>query len=281
MSARPDSIVRETVAGTSLLRRPGTNQSVPLVLLHGIGGDAATWTRVMLGLDPSIEAIAWDAPGYGTSEPLPMLSPTPADYAAQLEVLIDVLGVRRIVLAGHSLGSLFAGSFAATRSDRLAGLVLMSPALGYRVPAGEALPAAVQGRIDELTRLGAQAFAGKRGPRLIYRPEDKPGVLAGVRRAMAAVNPGGYAQAVRALGAGDLLRNAERIGTPTQVAIGTQDVVTPPANAYAVQAVLPAARPLIEVPDAGHALPQEDPATVAALLGRIMTETGGPHDRRA
>lgn len=263
------SMLRETVAGTALLRRPGTDRSVVLVLLHGIGSNAASWEKVLAALDPRIEAIAWDAPGYGTSAPLPQGAPMPADYATRLREVLNAMAVSRIVLAGHSLGALFAASFAALWPARVAALALLSPALGYRVPPGQKLPDPVQARIDELDRVGASAFAARRSPRLVYRAEDKPDVLASVQRAMAAVHPSGYAQAVRALGMGDLLADAPRATAPTIIAVGTQDVVTPPVNAQAAFTALPHADRLIEVPGVGHALPQEAPAAVAELLAQL------------
>jgi pimeloyl-ACP methyl ester carboxylesterase len=264
-----EAFTRETAAGVAFLRRPGSSGPPPLILLHGVGSDAESWAATMRRLDPRIEAIAWDAPGYGGSEPLPTAAPSPRDYAERLTVWLDALGLNRVVLAGHSLGALFAASFAAA-NPRVLALALLSPASGYGVKAGEALPEAVQARIDDLDALGPEAFAAKRGARLVYRPETRPEALAGVRRAMAAVRPTGYAQAVRALGAGDIIADARRIEAPALVAVGAEDVVTPPPGARAVHAALPHARPLREIPEAGHALPQEAPAIVAQLLEDLV-----------
>ena len=270
MIAAIPGLRREAVAGTALLRRPGDGASTPLVLLHGIGSNADSWEPVLAHLDPRIDTIAWDAPGYGDSSPLAEASPRPQHYAARLEAVLDGLGLGRVILAGHSLGALFAANFAASRPERVAALALLSPASGYRVLPGQALPDAVQARIDDLDRLGPEAFAAARSPRLVHRPEARRAVLAGVQQAMAAVHPAGYAQAVRALGAGDLLADAARIAAPVLVAVGMHDVVTPPAGARAVFAALVHGLRLVEVPDAGHALPQEFPAVVARLLAELV-----------
>jgi pimeloyl-ACP methyl ester carboxylesterase len=255
---------RGFTAGTGYLWRPGAG--VTLVLLHGIGSDAETWAPLMQALDPAIDAIAWDAPGYGESDPVAAASPTPDDYADRLRLFLDAMDLGRVVLAGHSLGTLFAARFAAAHPARVAALALLSPALGYGVAADAPLPASVQARIDDLASLGPRAFAEKRAARLVHRAAEKPAVLAGVQRAMAAVQPAGYAQAVRALAAGALLQDAARLTQPVLVAVGREDVVTPPANARAVHEALVHPLALHLVPDAGHALPQEAPAIVAALL---------------
>lgn len=264
-----------TAAGIAFLCRPGRGAASPVVLLHGIGSHARSYEPLMAALPPAADVIAWNAPGYASSQPLPMAAPSPRDYAAALMRLLDAFKATRVVLAGHSLGCLFAASFAAQYPARVAALALLSPALGYRVAPGAALPPAVQARIDEIESLGPEAFAAKRAARLVFEPERKPTVLAAVREAMAGVNPAGYAQAVRALGAGDLIADAARIEAPTLVAVGAQDVVTPPANARAAYDALAHTAGYHEIPGAGHALPQEDPAAVARLLTQLMDGGNG------
>jgi pimeloyl-ACP methyl ester carboxylesterase len=236
------------------------------VLLHGIGSDAETWLPMISALPANTDVIAWDAPGYGSSDPLPESAPAPIHYAERLARFLDTLGIARITLGGHSLGCLFAARFALLHPARVTALALFSPALGYGVPPEDPLPAAQQARIDDLTQLGATAFAANRAPRLIHQPEQKPEILAGVRRAMGAVRMPGYAQAVRALAAGRLLADAIRLKVPTLVAVGAQDVVTPPANARSLHAALGRKLALEIIADAGHALPQEAPVRVAQLI---------------
>jgi len=265
-------IVRPTAgsaAGVTYLRRVGGVAAAPLVLLHGIGSNAKSFASLMAALPPTVDAVAWNAPGYDASTRLADLSPTPTHYANALLRLLDTLKLDRVSLVGHSLGCLFVARFAAQHPDRVAAVALMSPALGYRVAPGAELPENVQSRIDEIIALGPQAFADKRAARLVHQPTRKPGVLAAVRDAMAAANPAGYTQAVRALGAGDLLADAARIAAPALVAVGADDLITPPANARAAHAAFVAAD-YREIADAGHALPQEQPEIVADLISRLV-----------
>ena len=262
-------------SGISFLRRAGHGGSYSLVLLHGIGSNASSFVPVMTALPASIDVVAWNAPGYAASLPLADTSPSPHDYAAALLRLLDAIGLKQVVLCGHSLGALFAGSFAARYPDRVAALALISPALGYRLQPGESLPPTVQARIDEIEAVDLDIFAAKRAARLVHAPDRKPQALAAVRTAMTALNPAGYVQAVRALGAGDLLADAAAIAAPAMVGVGAEDVVTPPANARSLYAVLPHAMAFHEIADAGHALPQEYPAAVAGMLTQLMERIDG------
>ncbi|MEI9922247.1 MAG: alpha/beta fold hydrolase [Bradyrhizobium sp.] len=150
MSAISNTPAVVRAAGVDVLRRAGARGGTPVVLLHGVGSNALSFVPLMEVLDPALDVYAWDAPGYGASQPLATQSPHPSDYADALADVLDALDLGRIVLVGHSLGSLFAGSFAATRPARVAALALLSPALGYRVATGAALPPNVQSRIDDI-----------------------------------------------------------------------------------------------------------------------------------
>jgi pimeloyl-ACP methyl ester carboxylesterase len=262
------AIERGDIAGVEFLRRPGSGAGT-LVLLHGIGSNARSFEPLMSALDDARSLLAWNAPGYGGSRALPVPAPTPRNYADALKAMLDRLEITSAAIVGHSLGCLFAASFAATYPERVRAVALLSPALGYRVAAGAPLPPTVQSRIDEIESLGPTAFAAKRAARLVGEPDRHPHVVEAVRSAMAQVNPAGYAQAVRALGAGDLLSDIARITGPALVAVGSNDVITPPDNARTACAAFPRAAAFHEVAGAGHAMPQEQPDAVARLLSQL------------
>jgi pimeloyl-ACP methyl ester carboxylesterase len=269
--AKIDKFVRSRAANVTFLRRPARCTSAPvLVLLHGIGSNAQSFGALMQALSASIDVIAWNAPGYGESGALTITSPRPRDYAAVLERLLDALHLRSVVLAGHSLCALFAASFATAYPDRVSALALISPALGCGVRPGGSLPLAVRERIDEIRKIGPVAFGAKRAPRLVYDSDHRPEVVAAVEKAMSLVDVGGYIQAAHALGAGDLLADAARIYAPALVAVGAQDVVTPPPNARRTHQALSGACIYHEIEAGGHAVPQELPRTVADLVGEFV-----------
>ena len=55
-----------------------TGAGPALVLLHGIGSGSAGWLLQLETLK-GYRLIAWDAPGYGESENLPVEKPRPAN----------------------------------------------------------------------------------------------------------------------------------------------------------------------------------------------------------
>jgi pimeloyl-ACP methyl ester carboxylesterase len=105
-------------------------EGVPVVLLHGL---SATRRYVVMGsraLERSgHRVVLYDARGHGRSSP----APTPDDYgyetlAADLLALLDDRGIDRAVLGGASMGSHTIVRFALDHGDRVAGLVVITPA---------------------------------------------------------------------------------------------------------------------------------------------------------
>jgi len=219
--------------------------------------------------------VAWDAPGYRESAPLDVRWPDAGDYAEALLGLFDALNMPRCLLVGHSLGALIAARFALRWPARVAALALISPAMGYGAAQGGDLPEKAAARLTALDRLGAAGFAEERAPGLVGDPAARPDVVATVREAMAAVRRPGYDQATRMLASGRLLDDVAAVTVPTAVIVGALDRITPPAGARQVFDALAAApaRQFTEVPAAGHAVCQEEPAAVARALDQLVGQT--------
>lgn len=261
------SFRRHMSGGVEFRERDGAGPA--LILLHGIGSAARSFAPVAERLPRDWRVIAWEAPGYAGSKPLKADWPIAADYADALAGLMDRLGIARAVLAGHSLGALIAGAFAASRPARVSALLLASPALGHGRAPGDLSPEAAA-RIAALEAEGAEAFAAARAPRLLHKGEAA--ALEAVRGMMAAVKLPGYAQASRMLASGDLLAEAARIEAPADVICGAADVVTPPEGARRLFEALPRRGALTLVPKAGHALATEAPEAFAAALCTLMVQ---------
>ena len=241
----------------------------PLVLLHGIGSNARSWAEQLAGLGGPRRVVAWDAPGYGDSTPVAPPRPTAADYAERLVRFLDGLGIDRIVLLGHSLGALVAGSFTAARPQRVERLVLANPALGHRTDPAAPLPPPAQARLDDLATLGPAGFAAKRAPRLLSAMAT-PAEIARARDTMAEIHPDGYRQAVAMLAQGDLRADAGAIAVPTLVLSGAEDSVTPPAGSRALAAATPNAS-YREIEGAGHLSYLERPAAFNAAVREFLS----------
>ena len=94
-------IAQQSAAGFSYLAC-GDDGGMPIVLLHGIGSNAQSFVPLMRAFEGGRPLLAWDAPGYGGSQPLVADWPDASDYATALNRLLSHLDVSRCILVGHS-----------------------------------------------------------------------------------------------------------------------------------------------------------------------------------
>lgn len=106
---------------------------VPIVLLHGLGGGAATWIEVVDRLRPTRRIVALDLPGHGGSSPPPH-GVTIGWYADAVASGIEALGVAPALVVGHSFGGQVALRLAERHPDAVRGLVLIGPSGVVRLP---------------------------------------------------------------------------------------------------------------------------------------------------
>ena len=96
-----------------------------LLLLHGIGDNSASWVPVMAGLAEEHRVIAPDLLGHGQSDK-PRADYSAAAFANGMRDLLEVLGVDRVTVVGHSLGGGVAAQFSYQYPDRVERLVLVA-----------------------------------------------------------------------------------------------------------------------------------------------------------
>lgn len=109
----------------------GATDGVPLIMLHGVGGNAWTWdalgSRLHASLGEGFHLIGLDQRGSGDSDK-PASGYEPDEFARDVLAVQDALGGRPMVLIGHSRGGWLAAFIAAHWPERLSHLVLVDPA---------------------------------------------------------------------------------------------------------------------------------------------------------
>lgn len=245
-----------------------------IVLLHGIGSAARSWEQQVAALSPRWRVVAWNAPGYLPSAPLPMEWPSAADYADRLALMLDHIGVQRCHLVGHSLGCLIAVRFARLRPQRVTTLTLASCAIGHSRLEATERERLLSSRIGDVEALGARGMAEKRGPRLLG-PGAPAETIRAVVETMARVEPKGYAQASRMLSRGDLIEDIGALPSelPVQFIYGSADVITPPEVNLRAAAARPSA-PVTVLPGAGHACYVEQPSAFSRAIEEFVKQHG-------
>jgi pyruvate dehydrogenase E2 component (dihydrolipoamide acetyltransferase) len=101
---------------------------VPVVLVHGYGGDKNSWLFVQQPLaEDGHRAIALDLPGHGASGK-DVGDGSLRTLTESVTGFLDALGIDRAHLVGHSLGGAVVAAVARAAPGRVASLTLISPA---------------------------------------------------------------------------------------------------------------------------------------------------------
>ena len=144
-----------------------SSSAVPVLFLHGFGGDLDNWLFNLDAVAAAVPVIALDLPGHGQSAArLPGAAALP-DLARFVLHFLDAIGVERVHVVGHSMGGAIAAQMALAAPRRVASLVLIATAgLGAEINTGytEGFVAAATRR--ELKPVVEQLFAD---PTLVRR----------------------------------------------------------------------------------------------------------------
>jgi esterase len=114
-----------TVNGLRLRYRDWGGDGQPLLALHGAAAHAHWWDPVAPYLTGRLRVLALDWRGHGRSAWPRLPTYRSEDFATDLETVIARLGLRDVIVAGHSMGGHCAMAFAGWHPDRLARLVIL------------------------------------------------------------------------------------------------------------------------------------------------------------
>lgn len=253
-----------SVGGTNVHTLIG-GQGAPLLALHGAGGPNG-WRRWHRALAEQFTVYVPSHPGYGLSDAADWME-SPRDMARFYLWFMDVAGLDRPHVLGHSLGGYIAAELAVMNPRALDRLILVAPA-GLKPEQGEILdvfyypveqlrdmnfydPAQVP-EWDELygqpptrEQQDLALRAREMSARLIWKP---------------------YAHNPR------LPRFLPRVDNPTLIVWGRQDRIVPVICGEQYQRLLPNAT-LSVLEGCGHSPPVERPDEFVRLLRSFLTES--------
>jgi pimeloyl-ACP methyl ester carboxylesterase len=103
----------------------GERAGPAVVLIHGYTDNARDWVPMLPYLSKRYRLILVDIRGHGQSSK-PECCYTRLDFAYDIKLLLDALGVQKADIVGHSLGSIIGQTFAEYWPERTAHVVLIS-----------------------------------------------------------------------------------------------------------------------------------------------------------
>jgi pimeloyl-ACP methyl ester carboxylesterase len=233
----------------------------PLLLVHGFPLDHSMWRGQLAALSETCRVIAPDLRGFGASS-VTAGAVTMEQFADDLARLLIALGIREpVVFCGLSMGGYVAWQFALRHRAKLAKLILCD------TRAIADTPEAAEGRhktADKVLAEGASVVADAMLPKL-FAAETRakhPALIAETKEVILKSSPVGIAAALRGMAQRpDVTARLHELDLPALVLCGQHDVISPPAEMREIAAKLPQGR-FVEIADAGHMAPLEQPAAV-------------------
>jgi len=106
-------------------RKLGNRALTPILIVHGLSYFSWDWLEVGQVLAAEREVVAMDMRGFGDSDWSPQKDYSVPAMAQDIVNVLDHLGWKRALLAGHSMGGRSTTYVAARHPERVAGLALV------------------------------------------------------------------------------------------------------------------------------------------------------------
>jgi pimeloyl-ACP methyl ester carboxylesterase len=237
-----------TVNGWTVYYAESGGGGPTLVLIHGSGGDHATWGPQLDGLASAATVVALDLPGHGASSGDGC--DTIAEYAAGVRQFLAGLGRGAVILGGHSMGGAIAQALALDAPELLRGLVLVGTGARLKV-----LPELFEILARDYTE--AVAFMTEHA----WSPSSSAELKELGRKTVSATRPSVTCGDFNACNRFDVMDRLGEVRLPTLVVVGEEDRLTPPKYAEFLARSIAGAR-LARIARAGHFVSLEQPDEV-------------------
>jgi pimeloyl-ACP methyl ester carboxylesterase len=157
----------------------GGSGGVPVVFIHGLGGDLEAWRAQLDHVRATRRAVAYDQRGHGNSQPAKDGVYTAETLAEDLDRVLRSVGAERAVLVGHSLAGIVLSAYAERHPEKVAALVYVD-AIGDVSGQEQVKAFFLQPRPDFDRAKLRETFGGMFGPDV--KPATRERVLASVER---------------------------------------------------------------------------------------------------
>lgn len=175
----------------------GGSGGLPVLLVHGLGGDAGHWVEQLAHLWRSRRALALDLRGHGASQAGGDGDYSVEAFADDVVAVAEALELPPFVLVGHSMGGSVAAEVVHRHPERVAGLLLVDPNGDQsRLPASQveevlrAVGADPHGELRmQFSQVLAGAAPGVQEQVLDSLAETRPEALSGAFASLARYSP--------------------------------------------------------------------------------------------
>ncbi len=231
---------------------------MPLLFVHGSGGNGLLWKQQLRGLADTYSPIALDLPGHGNSTGSSCQSVSLyVDYIRELK---ESLALPPYTLCGHSLGGAIALDYQLRYPEELKSIILIATGGRLRVTS-EILDR--YGRGEKMPEMASYLYGSDASAKMIREGEKY------IMNVPARV----WHDDFTACNNFDVLSELHKINVPVLILCGTEDRMTPPKYSHYLEQKIPGAK-LELFPGSGHMLMLEKPNKVNTTIQRFIDQSG-------
>jgi len=226
------------------------------LFIHGSGGNADGWKRVMDGLD-GVHTLAVDLPGHGGSNG--EWKTTIPEYSEFINDFCEALGLEKIVLGGHSLGGGIVLDFAVRFPSKLKAALLIGTGARLRVfpESLVLLKKMAEGEIP--SKFEPWAFSKKATPEVLREGEEE----------WAKTSPKVRYYDMLACDQFDIMGELDKIKCPSLIVCGREDRLTPIKYSEFLKSKIAGSRMEI-VEGAAHMPMIENPKDLSSAVAEFL-----------
>jgi pimeloyl-ACP methyl ester carboxylesterase len=262
----------------------------PILLVSGAGGDMNAWDSSTLKvLSSNHTVIVFDNRGVGNtttgSKPFSI-----QQFANDTAGLLDALKIRKADVLGYSMGSFVAQQLTVTNPEKVNRLILVAASCGGK----EGIPQSPQ--LQKMASDVANKFinnisvsqeemksliSASLGPGWIRLNPESLETIPEAKDLLASITPNNNLKQIKAIQSwfatnwSGICSQLTKLSNPTLVIIGTDDVAVPTANSLVIAEKIPGAW-LVQIKDAGHAIPSQYPDKINRVLQTFLSVTAPP-----
>ncbi|WP_137899722.1 alpha/beta hydrolase [Sphingomonas sp. 2SG] len=256
-----------------------------IVMVHGLGGQMRNFSYGMLApLAADHRVILVDRPGSGYSVADDGGEPGIAAQAAILGRFIDLLGIERPLVVGHSLGGALALSLAIQRPELVRGLALIAPLTQPQDDVPEAfkglaaIPPGVRRLFAQTIATPLSRLTAERTLAAVFAPEAPPADFVTRGGGVLSQRPANIAAAAADLAAAaqeieGIAAHYPSLTVPTAILFGRDDAILDSVrHGERTAAIIPGAR--IAIVPGGHMIPITAPEATARFVREASANCG-------
>jgi pimeloyl-ACP methyl ester carboxylesterase len=265
-------------------------KGAPILLITGLGGTMDGWEPSTLrDLSSNHTLIIFDNRGVGntTTGTRPF---SIQQFANDTAGLLDALKIRKADVLGYSMGSFVAQQLTVTNPEKVNRLILVAASCGGK----EGIPQSPQ--LQKMASDVANKFinnisvsqeemksliSASLGPGWIRLNPESLETIPEAKDLLASITPNNNLKQIKAIQSwfatnwSGICSQLTKLSNPTLVIIGTDDVAVPTANSLVIAEKIPGAW-LVQIKDAGHAIPSQYPDKINRMLQTFLSVTAPP-----